>query len=150
MAGGLVEKMRKMMGFEDEDYYEDEYEEEETLEMPIMQKSEPIKAQTNKVVNIHSTPQMKVVLYEPNSYEETTIIVNDLKSRRAVILNLEKLDNRQLARTIFDFLNGAVYALDGSIQKISEGIFILAPSNIDIDGNVKKELENKVLFPWQK
>ena len=46
-------------------------------------------------------------------------------------------------------MNGAVYVLDGGIQKVSKGIFILAPNNVDIDSSIKKELESKTLFPWQ-
>ncbi|MPM44226.1 Cell division protein SepF [bioreactor metagenome] len=47
-------------------------------------------------------------------------------------------------------MNGAVYVLDGTIQKVSKAIFILAPNNVDIDASIKKELENsKTLFPWQ-
>mgnify|MGYP002230325338 FL=1 len=47
-------------------------------------------------------------------------------------------------------MSGAVYVLDGSIQKVSKAIFILAPNNVDIDANIKKELESKAFFPWQK
>ena len=55
----------------------------------------------------------------------------------------------RVGTSIFEFMNGAVYVLDGGIQKVSKGIFILAPNNVDIDSSIKKELESKTLFPWQ-
>lgn len=168
MSGKFVDKMKKFMGF-DEDEYEYEYEEENSEEVEIEQKivdssmdnlyasknSQIInKGGVNKVVNIHSnsgsTVQMKVMIYEPTTYEEAPEIVRNVRDRKAVIINLENIANTELAKTIFDFLSGAVYALDGTMNKISNGIFVIAPSNIDIDGNVKKEFENKTLFPWQK
>lgn len=145
MSGKMVEKMKRLMGFE-EDFENDVFEEEEEVEQ-VAAKEMP---RNSKVVNIHATTQMKVMLYEPLSYEEVPGIVDNLKARKAVIVNLESIQDNDIAKTIFDFLNGAVYALEGTIQKVSSGIFILAPTNIDIDANIKKELENKVLFPWQK
>ena len=61
-------------------------------------------------------------------------------------LNTEKLDT-DVKRQIFDFVNGAIYALDGSIQKVNKDIFILAPSNVEIDG-LKETLKNNGMFPW--
>ena len=63
-----------------------------------------------------------------------------------MIINLENLDP-ELAKKIFDFVSGAVYALDGSIQKVSKSIFVLAPSNVDISGNISEELKNSGIFP---
>ncbi|MCT4584864.1 MAG: cell division protein SepF [Peptostreptococcaceae bacterium] len=161
MSDNFVNKMKKFMGFDEEYEYEDEYEEDEYEEEDevvdevvnnTLEKTHNItgKGGANKVVNIHSNTQMKVVVYEPTKYEEAPEIVNNLKNRKAVIVNLENIENTELAKTIFDFLNGAIYALDGSIYKISEGIFVIAPNNVEIDGTMKTELENKVLFPWQK
>ncbi len=144
MSSKLIDKVKIFMGF---DAFEDDEIEEEFLEeedaVPI------INRRRNKVVNIHTTTQMKVVLYEPNNFEEAPSIVDDLKNRKPVIINLENID-MELARKFFDFLNGAIYALDGNIQKVSSGIFILAPNNVDISGNIKEELKNKGVFPWQK
>jgi cell division inhibitor SepF len=92
---------------------------------------------------------MKVVIYEPTNFEEAPSIVDNLKARKPVIINLENIE-QDLAKKFFDFLNGAIYALDGNIQKVSAGIFILAPNNVDISGNIKEELRNKGVFPWQK
>lgn len=146
MSGKIMDKVKVFMGF---DVFEDEeVEEEETVEIedelvPVMN------SKRNKVVNIHTTTQMKVVLYEPTNFEEAPNIVDNLKNRKPVIINLENIEP-DLAKKFFDFLNGAIYALDGNIQKVSSGIFILAPNNVDISGNIKEELKNKGVFPWQK
>jgi cell division inhibitor SepF len=87
----------------------------------------------NKVLNIHSNAQMNVVLISPKRFDESTGIIDTLKSRRPVVMNLSELD-RELARKIFDFCSGALYALEGHIQQISKGIFILAPQNVEISG----------------
>ena len=62
-------------------------------------------------------------------------------------MNLESVD-RDVQRRIVDFLSGAVYALDGNIQKVSNGIFLIAPYNVGIMGDFKDELRNKGIFPW--
>lgn len=145
MSGKFMDKVKYFMGLDD--YYE---EEEEAVETSIEEDSiAPLTNKKNKVVNIHTTMQMKVVLYEPTEFEETPRIVDNLKNRKPVIINLENID-QDLAKKIFDFLSGAIYALDGNIQKVSKGIFILAPNNVDIAGNINEELKNKGLFPWQK
>ncbi|SDZ16661.1 cell division inhibitor SepF [Proteiniborus ethanoligenes] len=103
----------------------------------------------NKVLNIHTNTNVKLVVYEPLKYEEAPKIVEDLKVRKLIVVNLEKMETEE-KKQIFDFLNGAIYALDGNIQKVSKDIFILAPSNVEIDSRLKEELKNKGLFPWQK
>ena len=108
-------------------------------------------ATTSKIVNLHTTSSMKVVIVEPKKYEDVTVIADHLKQKRTVIVNLEGLaQDVDTRKAIFYFMSGAVYVLDGTIQKVSRAIFILAPSNVDIDANMKKELESKAFFPWQK
>ena len=146
MSNKFLNKVKYFMGLDD--YQEDD---EDFVETSMEEDEEiiPLNSKKNKIVNIHTTTQMKVVIYEPNEFEEAPSIVDNLKNRKPVIINLESLD-QELAKKIFDFLNGAVYALDGNIQKVSKGIFILAPNNVDISGNLREELKNKGLFPWQK
>jgi len=147
MAEKFVDKVKLFMGL---DVFEDE-EDEEMYQEPFYDQEEPYNqtpSKKNKVVNIHTTTQMKVVIFEPNAYDEVQNIVDNLKNRKPVIVNLETLE-ADVARKIFEFLNGAIYALDGSIQKVSSDIFILAPNNVEIAGNIKEELKNKGVFPWQ-
>ncbi|MTI53892.1 cell division protein SepF [Geosporobacter ferrireducens] len=146
MSNKFLNKVKYFMGLDD--YQEDD---DDFVETSVEEDEEiiPLNSKKNKIVNIHTTTQMKVVIYEPSEFEEAPSIVDNLKNRKPVIINLETLD-QELAKKIFDFLNGAVYALDGNIQKVSKGIFILAPNNVDISGNLREELRNKGLFPWQK
>jgi cell division inhibitor SepF len=102
-----------------------------------------------KIVNIHTSSQVKVFILEPKTFEDAPLAVNNLKNRKPVILNLENLD-KEVAKKTFDFLSGAIYAIDGNIQKINGNIFLLAPNNVDITANVKEDFKNKNLFPWQK
>ncbi|MGI6705349.1 MAG: cell division protein SepF [Clostridia bacterium] len=103
------------------------------------------KQKKGKVVNIHSSAYVKVVVYQPLSYDDTQNIIDNLKSRKPVIVNLECLDV-DLAQRVLDFMSGAVYALDGTIHKVSRGIFVLAPNNVDISGNIPDELKGKAFF----
>lgn len=98
---------------------------------------------SNKILNIHSNAQMNVVLFNPKSFEESTNIVDTLKSRRPVVMNISDLD-KDLGRKIFDFCSGALYALDGHIQQVAKGIFILAPQNVDITGDVINKTETPI------
>jgi cell division inhibitor SepF len=134
-----MEKFKYFIGVDD--YEEDEFEED--LEVGIPTKTKKI---NNNVVNIHTNSNMKIVVHEPLSYEEAPEIVDDLKTRKAVIVNFEQLE-QSLKRQIFDFINGALYAIEGKIQKVTKDIFILAPKNVEIDG-LKEELQSKGIFPW--
>ncbi|MBF8982218.1 cell division protein SepF [Lutibacter sp. B2] len=144
MAGKFADKVKYFMGLDE--YEEEDYEKQEEFQEPDPEMI-PVNNKKNKVVNIHTNPQMKVVVYEPIDFEETPKIVDSLKNRKAVIINLEKLDP-EVARKIFDFLNGAIYALDGNIKKVSQGIFVLAPNNVDIAGNAPNGVDNKGIFTW--
>lgn len=88
-----------------------------------------------------SNAGMRMVVYQPQSYDDTQRIIDDLKSGRPVIANLEDL-NVEIAQRVLDFLSGAVYGVDGSIRKVSRGIFLLAPPHVDISGNALGNLTN--------
>ena len=146
MGDGILSKIKNWMVEEEEDYEEEEAVGEETeIDGEIGNA-----IRNTNIVKLHTTSQMKVVIVEPKKYDEVTTIADHLKNKRAVIVNLENLNDAIARKSIFDFMNGAVYVLDGTIQKVSKAIFILAPNNVDIDASIKKELENsKTLFPWQ-
>lgn len=132
--GSLMNKMLNMVGFgEEEDYEEDDRYEEEYEEPTAIGRISD--RRSSRVVRLHNSPnQMRVVVIQPESFEEARDITNHLKERKPIVINLEVVD-KQVARRIIDFLSGAVYALDGDIQKISNGIFIIAPENVDILNN---------------
>ncbi len=140
----FIDKVKYFIGIDDLEEEEEEFlEEDETMNFPITTKTKKI---NNKVVNIHTNSNMKIVVHEPLSYEEAPLIVDDLKSRKAVVVNFEQLD-LAVKRQIFDFINGGLYAIEGKIQKVTKDIFILAPLNIEIDG-LKDELKTRGIFPW--
>lgn len=143
---GFVEKFKYFIGIDDLDFDEeyDDYEDYQLEELPINTRTKKV---NNNVVNIHSVGNMKLVVHEPLTYEDAPKIVDDLKTRKTVVVNLEQLEPN-LKRQIFDFINGGLYSLEGNIQKVTKDIFILAPNNVEIDGNIRDELKNKGVFNW--
>ena len=149
----FVNKLLTMIGFNGDDDFDDEFfeeAEEETTEKfssKIDTESEySADGKKNKVVKIHTTAQLKLVVMQPESFDDARDIANHLKNKKPVVMNLEMVD-RDVQRRIVDFLSGAVYALDGNIQKVSNGIFLIAPYNVGIMGDFKDELRNKGIFP---
>jgi len=88
-----------------------------------------------KQMNPNTAP-FKLVVIEPKAFDECPRLVDNLKAKKPVIINLEKLE-ADTARKIFDFLSGATYALNGNVQKISNNIFVFAPESVDITANVE-------------
>lgn len=99
----------------------------------------------SKVVNIHTTTQMQVVLVKPDRFDNVSEIADHLRSKHAVVLNLEAT-NKDIARRLVDFLSGCAYALDGKIKKIAISTYIITPYNVDIVGDLIDELENSGLY----
>lgn len=148
----IVNKMLNLIGFESaEEELEDDLLENSGTTPPSAAEEEDdavsLSGKRNKVVKIHTTAQLKLVVMQPESFEDARDIANHLKSKKPVVMNLESVE-RDVARRIVDFLSGAVYALDGNIQKVSNGIFLIAPYNVGIMGDFKDELRNKGIFPW--
>lgn len=94
--------------------------------------------QKPKVVNIHANSHVKMIVSKPTSYDEVTRICDELKSRKPVILNLQSVDAKEAER-ILDFLAGALYAVEGVMQKVSKGVFLIVPNNVDIEGILEDE-----------
>ena len=148
----LLSKMLNFVGWESDE--ENTLEEENDVikdeqHQPPQYLHSSSKKQQNKVVNIHSNNQFKVVIMQPENFDDARDICDHLKNKKPVVVNLEDL-GKETAQRVVDFLSGSVYALDGDIQKISAGIFLIAPNNVDIMGEFKDELKNKGAFPWVK
>ncbi len=147
---GLFQLFKSTDDDDDDDYeLQDSYDlDDDITPLPKYQSS-------NKVVNLGqsemgSAGQIKVMIFEPASYDEDApAIVDSLREKKVCIVNLGEMKDKEVAQRIFNFLNGAIYAMGGRIKKISNGILLLAPDNTDIDGNIKKELETKGFFRWQ-
>ena len=99
----------------------------------------------DKVVNIHTTAQLQVVLVKPERYEEAAAIADNLNERRTVVLNLEST-NRDVARRLLDFLSGVAYANNGQIKRVANSTYIITPYNVDVMGDLIDELENNGMF----
>lgn len=139
---------------EEDDYddYEDDYE-DEAAEEPVA--PAPSRRSTgraaagdrhgNKVVNIHTTAQMQVVLVKPERFDNVSEIADHLREKRALVLNLEAA-SKDLARRLVDFLSGCAYALDGKIKKVAASTYIITPYNVDIVGDLVEELENNGMY----
>lgn len=99
----------------------------------------------NKVVNIHTTTQLQVVLVKPDRFENAAEIADHLREKRTVVLNLEST-NKDIARRLVDFLSGVAYANGGKIKKVAVSTYIITPYNVDILGDLIDELENNGLY----
>ena len=99
----------------------------------------------NKVVNIHATAQLQVVLVKPERFDDASTVADHLNAKRTVVLNLESA-NKDVARRILDFLSGVAYANDGQIKKVANCTFIITPYNVGIMGDLLDELENNGLY----
>jgi len=86
---------------------------------------------------------------QPDSFDDAREVCDQLKSKKPVVVNLEGL-TKETAQRVIDFLSGSVYALDGDIQKVSSGIYMIAPSNVDIMSNFRDDLRTRATFPWVK
>ena len=103
----------------------------------------------NKVVNMPQT-QVKMKICKPTSFEQSEEICSELKEKKSIIVNLEYV-NKDVARRIVDFISGAVHALDGHIEKISNSIFLVAPFNYEIVNDLaREEIKNKLSVSWLK
>jgi cell division inhibitor SepF len=103
-------------------------------------------AKSDKVLSIHTTTQLQVVVVQPEHFESASDIANHLLDRHTVVLNLEKA-NKEATRRLVDFLSGVVYAQHGKIKPVARSTYIITPSNIDImGGDLIGELESNGLY----
>ena len=150
----LMDEFKKIIHpYDDEDYdYEDDFEEpaKESRSLFDDRKEERREERRseerhNKVVNIHATTQLKVVLVKPERFENASEIADHLKEKRTVVLNLEST-NKDVARRLIDFLSGVAYAGEGKIKKVAANTYIITPYSVDIMGDLIDELENNGLY----
>lgn len=98
-----------------------------------------------KVVNIHATTQLKVVLVKPERFEAASEIADHLKEKRTVVVNLEST-HKDIARRLIDFLSGVAYAGEGKIKKVAANTYIITPYSVDIQGDLIDELESNGMY----
>ncbi|HEX2937480.1 MAG TPA: cell division protein SepF [Ruminiclostridium sp.] len=142
---GLMEKVKNILTVPDDEEYEED-------EMDIISKDDGKSSQSsdsskrsNKVVNIHTTAQLQVVLVKPERFDDASSIADHLNEKRTVVLNLEST-NKDVSRRLVDFLSGVAYANNGQIKRVANSTFIITPYNVDIMGDLLDELENNGVF----
>ncbi len=152
MSGAIMNKVLDLFGVDtnEEEYDEEEYEYEEEQEDEVEENKNFWNRRSNKVMNMPQANQIKMVISQPTTFEQSEAICNLLKEKKSVIINLEYV-NKDVARRIVDVVSGAVHALDGHIQKISNSIFLIAPYNYDITNEMaREEIKNKLSVSWLK
>lgn len=152
MSGAIMNKVLDLFGVDTaEEEYEDEvYDEEIEQEDDIEENRNFWNRRSNKVVNMPQTNQIRMVISQPTTFEQSEAICDLLKEKKSVIVNLEYV-NKDVARRIVDVISGAVHALDGHIQKVSNSIFLIAPYNYDITNDMaREEIKNKLSVSWLK
>jgi cell division inhibitor SepF len=135
MKGNLVTKFLNFVGVEEVDEYGPEAQEPEW-------EPEPPRKKRPSIVNFPNSSRgnVRVVVMHPRTLEDGQAIADQVKSRRPVIVNLDQADERS-AQRLLNFLSGVVYALDGSLRKVGEGIFLTTPSNVEVSGEDQDDAE---------
>lgn len=160
---GFMDKIKDAFNVPEDDYYD----EEETQEVPF---SEPKRKNSryveedrfsapapsgssagndsgkNRIVNIHATTQLQVVLVKPERFDDAPTIANHLNDKKTVVVNLESA-GKEVQRRLIDFLSGVAYANRGQIKRVANSTFIITPFNVDIMGDMLiDELESNGMY----
>lgn len=166
MGDGIFGKLKVLIGIE-----EVEDEEEETPKATAMERKSIDLRTTNSSARLESREskenadtrvvqmanratgqiQFKMIVIEPKGFDECPKLVDSLKAKKPVIINLEKLDT-DTARKMFDFLSGATYALNGNVQRVANNIFLFAPENVDVTAYVDQQAPGSTVQnsnPWR-
>ncbi len=150
MSGAIMNKVWDLFGMDTAEEREEENELDYDIDTEDEEAGEERKffGRKNKVVAMPQTQQIKMVISQPTTFEQSESICDLLKEKKAVIVNLEYV-NKDIARRIVDVVSGAVHALDGHIQKVSNSIFLIAPSTYDITNEMaREEIKNKLSVSW--
>lgn len=146
----MKNKFRSFFTLDDEYEYVEEVDDEMEEEYEPKQRSKRSQ-DTQNVVSLKSAKSSsKMVLNEPSSYNEAQEIADQLVNRRAVVINLQRVDHHQ-AKRIVDFLSGTVYAIGGDIQKLGAQTFLCTPDNVEISGSISEIMtqeEDEVYRRW--
>ncbi len=151
----FLDKIKNIVNVDEDGYYPDDdvdtgafmnsdsFDEQE--ERSARQQRRVSRNPEDKVVNIHTTAQLQVVLAKPEKFEEVRGIADNLNEKRTVVLNLESV-SKDVARRLIDFLTGVAYANNGQIKRVANSTFIITPYNVDVMGDLLDELENNGMF----
>lgn len=153
MSGAIMNRVWDLFGMDSAEPEEEEVEniyEYDDYDEEIEPEDRKIFGKRNKVVPMPQTQSIRMVISQPTNFEQSEEICGLLKEKKSVIVNLEYV-NKDVARRIVDFISGGVYALDGHIQKVSNSIFLIAPTNYEITNEMaREEIKNKLSVSWLK
>lgn len=148
---GIMDKFKNFIGIPEDEYYDDDVD----FISNDNARTEPAKedqaayadstSKRNKVVNIHATTQLQVVLVKPERFDDASSVADHLNDKRTVVLNLEST-NKDVSRRLIDFLSGVAYANNGQIKRVANSTYIITPYNVDIMGDLLDELESSGVF----
>ena len=150
-----VKKFAQPYSDEDYDDYDEEmegYEEETAESVSRSRRTSPFASESQsgegfeaapaatagfsgQVLNMNGNKQ-DVVLFHAKAFDDAAKAADELRKRKAVILNMENVD-KALTRRVVDFLSGAVYALDGSVKKIAQCTYLFCPHNMAVVGDLE-------------
>ena len=148
MASKVINKVMGFLGMAEEE--EDEVQEMDNEDGNVdIESLMSANKKQSKVVNIHTSTSTKVVIIKPEDFDEATVISDNLKSRKIIVVNTTALEPRTGQR-LLDFVGGVCYALGGDLQQVEKGVYIISPSNIEVNNELKNELSSKGIFNWNK
>ena len=142
---GLLDKLEGLFGDQSDDTIGMENDAEFVSRSSDKDSDADTPRKNNKVVNIHATAQLQVVLVKPERFDDASAVADHLNAKRTVVLNLES-SNKDVARRILDFLSGVAYANNGQIKKVANCTYIITPYNVGFMGDLLDELENNGLY----
>jgi cell division inhibitor SepF len=137
---GMLEKMKSWL-FAEEDP-------EEVLEPENGQRRELRRRKRSSFISLHAPREGEIFIRKPKSQEDGPFCVDCLRDDRPVVVNLKGLEQHE-ARRVFDFLKGAIYALDGQMEEAGESIFVLTPRGVEISAEIDSATASDQIDFWQ-
>lgn len=131
MASGWLDKIANILGYADQD--------DELEDLEDEQEGEPMGRKKAPILSLHTSPEVKIIIMTPEGFDEAEKGANYLKNRKPLVVNLSKV-TKEVAQRLLDFLSGTVFALDGSMQRVSTDAFLFVPSNMTIYSDTSGEI----------
>ncbi|QCX32559.1 DUF552 domain-containing protein [Caloramator sp. E03] len=147
MSGNFLKPLNKMMGAigltdYEEEQEDKEIEDDENIEEDLYM----VNSKKNKIVSIKNNNILpKILLKKPIEFQDIMEIIDAVKSRRTVVINMQDIESKKAQRMI-DYIVGACYALNGSFEQIAKSIYIFAPENVEVSNEFKNEINKNSFF----
>ena len=126
----------KVSGVDEDDIYEtdeDFEDDDDEIEDAPRQNQRPVAAARRHALGAAQVDRpLKMMIVEPESFDDSQSIADFLRDRKPVVINFENTEP-DISKRVVDFVSGATYALDGNIQKVGKDIFLCVPSNVTVD-----------------